>query len=302
MTHGSICSGIEGFGIAARQIGWETLFTVEIDDFCNQIIKKRFPDAQQFKDIKEFDGNKWRGKIDVLTGGIPCQPASVAGKRKGEADDRWLWDEAIRIVREVQPSYVVFENPTGILSLGNGKPFKSILSALENEGYKTELFIIPACSKEAWHKRERIWIIGYRTLPNPQCYSERQDGSGDAIKEGEQTIIQEKDKRWESEAIQYNKLDDLSRFTSNSNGNERCTNKGESNPKPNGGYNTKGFCEDVSNSNSEYRKELQRGDKLGNEIKERSFGWGDKEIRRIWQSEPNVGRVAHGIPRRLDKS
>jgi DNA (cytosine-5)-methyltransferase 1 len=164
MTHGSICSGIEGFGIAAQQIGWETLFIVEIDDFCNQIIKKRFPNAQQFKDLKSFDGTPWRGKIDVLTGGIPCQPASVAGKRKGEADDRWLWDEAIRIVREIKPTFVVFENPTGILSLYGGKPFRQILSQMENEGYQTEQFIIPACGKEAWHRRDRIWIIAYSNI------------------------------------------------------------------------------------------------------------------------------------------
>lgn len=171
MTHGSLFAGIEGFGLAAEWTGIETLFTVETDDFCNKIIEKHYPNVKKYRDIREFDGKEWLGKIDIISGGVPCQPASVAGKRKGEKDDRWLWPEAIRIIREIRPTFILFENPPGILSLDNGRPFERILSALEDEEYynfirntgKKEIvpIIIPACGVGAWHRRDRIWIIAH---------------------------------------------------------------------------------------------------------------------------------------------
>jgi DNA (cytosine-5)-methyltransferase 1 len=161
MNHLSLFNGIGGFQLAASWLGWNNVAHVEIDEFCNKVVAKHFPDSQCFTDIKLFDGKLFTNRIDVLSGGPPCQPASVAGKRKGKGDDRWLWPEAIRALREIKPRYAVFENPGGILSLGNGNPFHEILSALENEGYKVEPIILPACSVQAVHERSRIWIIAY---------------------------------------------------------------------------------------------------------------------------------------------
>ena len=159
MNHGSLFSGIGGFNIPAELLGWETVFNCEIDEFCQRVLKYYWPNTMLYEDIRKTDFKRYRGAIDVLSGGPPCQPASVAGKRKGEADDRWLWPETIRAVREIAPAYCVFENPTGILTLENGRLFKGILASLEDEGYQTECFIIPACSTGAPHKRDRIWII-----------------------------------------------------------------------------------------------------------------------------------------------
>jgi len=161
MRHGSLFSGVGGFDLAAERMGWKIVFQVEIDSFCQKILKYYWPNVTSYGDIREFDGTRYGGLIDIISAGVPCQPASVAGKRKGEDDDRWLWPEMLRVISEIKPPFVVCENPPGILSLGHGKPFASILSALEDEGYQTELFVIPACGIQAPHKRDRVWIIAY---------------------------------------------------------------------------------------------------------------------------------------------
>jgi DNA (cytosine-5)-methyltransferase 1 len=161
MKHGSLFSGIGGFDLAAEWMGWENMFHCEWNEFGQKILKHYWSNAISYGDITKTDFTIWRGRVDILTGGVPCQPSSVAGQRKGEEDDRWLWPQMLRVVREVKPPFVICENPPGIISLGHGKPLKSILLALENEGYSIELFIIPACSLQAPHKRERVWIVAY---------------------------------------------------------------------------------------------------------------------------------------------
>lgn len=159
MTHGSLFSGIGGFDLAAQWVGWENIFQVEIDDFCNKVLEKHFPNVQRFRDIKEFDGTKFRGSINIISGGVPCQPASLAGKRKGKTDNRWLWPEALRILDEIKPAFAIFENPTGLLSLENGRSFEWICREVENIGYQVTTINLPACFVGAWHQRQRIFIV-----------------------------------------------------------------------------------------------------------------------------------------------
>lgn len=161
VTHGSLFSGIGGFDLAAEWMGWENVLQVEKDDKCQLLLKQNFPNVKKFKDIKEFDGNQFKGTIDILSGGPPCQPTSLAGKREGENDDRWLWPEAIRVFGEIKPGIGVFENPDDLLTLDNGKPFERICSSLEDFGYKVETYGIPAACVGAWHQRDRVWIITY---------------------------------------------------------------------------------------------------------------------------------------------
>lgn len=161
MKHLDLFSGIGGFALAARWMGWETVQFVELDKFCQQVLKKHWPNVPIHDDIKTFDGTRFRGTVDIVTGGPPCQPASSAGKRKGENDDRWFWPEAIRVFGDIRPSIAVFENPDDLLSLDMGKPFERICSSMENLGYKVETFGIPAACVGAWHERDRIWIIAY---------------------------------------------------------------------------------------------------------------------------------------------
>jgi len=161
MNHGSLFSGIGGFDLAAEWMGWNNIFHCEKDKKARAVLKKNFPYVESHEDIFKLDAKKYKGSIDIITGGFPCQPFSLAGKRKGRNDDRYLWPEMFRIIRESKPTYVVGENVYGLVNMENGKTLDKIYSDLENEGYKVESFIIPACSVGAWHRRDRIWIIAY---------------------------------------------------------------------------------------------------------------------------------------------
>lgn len=181
MTQGELFAGIGGFGLAGEWNGIETVFQVEIDSFCQKVLKKRFPNAEKHLNIEDFNGTKYRGKIDIVSGGFPCQPVSVAGKQEGEEDDSWLWYEMLRVIQEVQPPWVVAENVYGLLTIENGVLFEKVLSDLEGEGYDVQPYIIPACSQNAPHRRDRIWIIAntqeksYRRYSSEQVEGQKQE-------------------------------------------------------------------------------------------------------------------------------
>lgn len=185
ISHGSLFSGIGGFDLAAEWIGWKNVFHCEINEFCAKILNYHFPDAEHYADITKTDFTKWRGKIDVLSGGFPCQPFSVAGNRKGTDDNRYLWPEMLRAIQEIRPTWIVGENVAGILSMvqpgkevemgcqdsifgeNNRKRvllrqeyiIETICKDIEREGYSVQPIIIPACAVGAPHRRDRIWFI-----------------------------------------------------------------------------------------------------------------------------------------------
>ena len=159
MEHMGLFEGIGGFSLAARWAGWQTPVMVEWNPYCQMVLKKNFPDATIFGDIKQFDGRPYAGQIDIITGGFPCQPFSHAGKRAGTNDDRYLWPEMLRVIQEVGPAWVVGENVAGILSMDGGRVLRGILADLENAGYSPEIFVIPAVGVGAPHRRDRVWIV-----------------------------------------------------------------------------------------------------------------------------------------------
>jgi DNA (cytosine-5)-methyltransferase 1 len=166
MKHASLFSGIGGFDLAAQWMGWENVFQVEIDKFCQKVLAKNFPNVTRYGDIKEFDGTKYRGAIDVLTGGFPCQPFSVAGKRNGKEDSRYLWPEMLRVIGEISPSFIVGENVSGSWQLVD-----EISSALAIKGYATEPIGIDAASIGAPQKRLRYWFLAYSNSDRLEAYS-----------------------------------------------------------------------------------------------------------------------------------
>lgn len=178
MTQLELFAGIGGFGLAGHWAGIETVCQVEIDPFCRRVLEKNFPHAHKHDDIHTFDGRQWRGSVDIVSGGFPCQPYSHAGQRKGNDDYRALWPQMLRVIREVGPAWVVGENVAGILSMDGGRVFDGILSDLENEGYwnyqnangekKIAPLVIPACAVGAPHRRDRVWIVAHRDSTRKQ--------------------------------------------------------------------------------------------------------------------------------------
>lgn len=162
MNHASLFSGIGGFDLAADRMGWQNVFNCEIDPFCRKVLAYHFPDAKQYEDVKTTDFTIHRGRIDVLTGGFPCQPFSLTGKRKGANDNRYLWPEMLRAIREIEPRWVVGENVFGIVNWSDGMVFEQVQSDLEDAGYEVQPYIIPACAVDAPHRRDRVWFIAHR--------------------------------------------------------------------------------------------------------------------------------------------
>lgn len=189
MTHASLFSGIGGFDYAAALLGWINIFDCEIDAFCRKVLEYHFPNSVHYGDITKQIFKEWRGKIDVLSGGFPCQPFSLAGQRKGADDNRYLWPEMLRVIREIRPTWVVGENVAGILTMvqpgaevevgGQASLFgedyrkrvlhrqeyviETICRDLEHEGYAVQPLLIPACAVGAPHRRDRVWFVAHRT-------------------------------------------------------------------------------------------------------------------------------------------
>ena len=161
MKHGSLFSGIGGFDLAAEWCGWENVFHCEWNPFGQKVLKHHFPKSISYNDITKTDFSIHRGNIDIITGGFPCQPYSTAGLRKGKADERHLFPEMLRAIKEIQPTWVIGENVRGLVSWGGGMVFHEVCDDLEREGYEVQPFLIPAASINAPHKRERIWFVAY---------------------------------------------------------------------------------------------------------------------------------------------
>ena len=161
LRHGSLFSGIGGFDLAAEWMGWDNVFHCEWNEFGQKVLKHYWPQAESFTDITKTDFTKYYGTVDIITGGFPCQPYSFAGKRKGKEDERHLWPEMCRAIREISPRFVVGENVRGLLNWNGGLVFEEVCAELESYGYQVAPVIIPACAVGAPHRRERIWFVAY---------------------------------------------------------------------------------------------------------------------------------------------
>ena len=201
MNHASLFSGIGGAEVAASMMGWQNLFHCEIQEFPRKVLDYWFPNSESYEDITKTDFTKWHGKVDVLTGGFPCQPFSLAGRRKGADDNRYLWPQMLRAIRQIHPTWVVGENVNGIKTMVEscqvtqmGRTdnlfeenylyreesrftLDKICADLEAEGYSVQPLVIPACAIGAPHRRDRVWIIAHRSDPRAETVQqEGQDG------------------------------------------------------------------------------------------------------------------------------
>jgi len=161
MTHGSLFSGIGGFDLAAEWMGWENIFHCEWNPFGQKVLKHHFPNSISYNDITKTDFTIHEGTIDIITGGFPCQPYSSAGKRLGKNDERHLFPEMLRCIKEVKPKWIVGENVRGLVNWNEGMVFHEVYNDLEREGYEVQSFLIPAASVNAPHQRYRTWFVAY---------------------------------------------------------------------------------------------------------------------------------------------
>jgi DNA (cytosine-5)-methyltransferase 1 len=169
MRHGSLFSGIGGFDLAAEWMGWENVFHCEWNEFGQRVLKHHFPKADSYSDITKTDFRKYEGTIDIISGGFPCQPFSLAGKRKGTDDERYLWHEMLRAIQEIKPKFVIAENVYGIVNIDGGLVFEQVCADLEDEGYEVQPFIIPAAAKNAPHRRDRVWFVAIKNTLHGRC-------------------------------------------------------------------------------------------------------------------------------------
>jgi DNA (cytosine-5)-methyltransferase 1 len=188
MKHGSLFSGIGGFDLAAEWMGWENVFHCEWNEFGKKVLNYYWPNAISYHDITKTDFTIHRGSIDVLTGGFPCQPYSLAGRRLGTEDDRHLWPEMRRAIREISPRWIVGENVLGLVNWNGGLVFHEVQSDLEAEGYEVFPYLLNAASVGAPHKRDRIWFVAHsnnkRLEGNASERIQGDEGGGIGIQNG----------------------------------------------------------------------------------------------------------------------
>ena len=154
-------------------MGWENVFHCEWNEFGQKVLKHYWPNAESFSDITKTDFTKYYGTVDIITGGFPCQPYSSAGKRRGKEDERHLWPEMLRAIREVSPRFVVGENVRGLTNWNGGLVFDEVCAELESIGYQVAPVIIPASGVGAPHKRERIWFVAYNDSKRQPGYEQQ---------------------------------------------------------------------------------------------------------------------------------
>ena len=256
MRHGSLFSGIGGFDLAEEWMGWENVFHCEWNEFGKKVLKHYWPNAESFDDITKTDFTKYEGEIDIISGGFPCQPYSSAGKRKGKEDERHLWPEMLRTIREIKPSFVVGENVRGLTNWNGGMVFDEVCAELEALGYQVAPIIIPACGLGAPHKRERIWFV---------AYSNGNDGRSTNRESG---CEESKTNRTREQSIHFgigSTSDERNATNTDRNGLNQCNSNDEINPSQGGEY---AQCDiEQSNGNGDVANTkccggLQRGENI----------------------------------------
>ena len=247
MTVGSLFAGIGGFDLGFERAGYDIRWQVDIDDYANRVLAKHWPHVRRYRDIRTID---WRDvePVDVVCGGFPCQPHSVAGRRKASEDDRDLWPEVVRCLREVRPRWFVGENVPGLLSSEDGRFFGTVLRDLAACGFDVEWDCLPASAFGAPHRRDRVWIVAHA------------NGSG---------------------SDQQSRVSEFSRAgLSDIDGRGRgCASAGR---------------EDVADAHGARCIEQRRAFPVRAEFAAAECGG-------RWEPEPAVGRVAHGVPHRVDR-
>jgi len=307
LQHLDLFSGIGGFSLGLEATGgFETKAFCDIEKYPRQVLQKHWPHVKQYEDIKELNYERLKAdgidSIDIITGGYPCQPFSIAGRQKGEQDPRHLWPEYFRLVKELRPTWVIGENVSGHIKLG----LDTVIEDLESEDYSVRPFSISASSIGANHQRERIWIVAYserngllaaeKQRSFEKTISNQSKGKNDtlnvertsSVSETISDVAHSRRSQWPRAELRGENENETRQ--ENANQFERSSSTSEV---------------DVADTNDE---RLQRQWQSRNQFTPRfnSSRESSEEGQRTvgqgwWESEPNMGRVAHGIPKRVDR-
>ena len=276
MTHLSLFSGIGGLDLAAEAAGFTTVGQCEWADYPTKVLEKHWPDVPRWRDIRTLTGEDFHARtglrtVDVISGGFPCQPFSVAGKQKGKRDERYLWPEMLRVVRELTPRWVVGENVPGILRIAAG----DVVSDLEREGYDVAVFDFEAASIGALHRRERVAFVANTGHVGRERWNENAkspERAPCAVSESRGRSLADSD----TDGLQRRNGAEL----------QECPGKRAS-----------GSC----GSQSDIIPDAARAERNRQVRPSEPTGGGRFAIRGWWTAEPDVGRVANGIPARVDR-
>ena len=293
-------SGIGGFSLELERAGFKTVAFCEIEKYPRSILKKHWPNVPIFEDVRTLDGKQFKGAVELICGGFPCQPFSVAGKQRGQKDDRHLWPEMLRIIREVKPPFVVCENVAGFIRLA----LDDVLSDLESEGYTCQTFVIPACAIGAVHRRDRVWIIAYTEHDGPSTSKVRRGVNSPGDDNEERTKETGKSKRSGEFEIGRNIQSSSSEDDSYSNGSG--WGEGDKEVARGASEQLDRFCIQSSKVNTDScGSELQRGSEkqipgivhLQGELVRRGEAIGIV----FDPSKPAISGVCNGFPGRVDR-
>ena len=308
LRHFDVCSGIGGFSLGFRWAALsEPVAFCEIDPYCQKVLAKNFPNIPIFNDVKELvndrpESTRTIPDHDILTSGYPCQPFSVAGQRRGEEDERNIWRFVFEIVKRKHPTWCVFENVYGHIAMG----LDQVLHDMESEGYSTQTFVVPACSLNAPHKRDRLWIVG-NSEHNGSLASKIRRGNQETSRGASQGQNQAEQssrtsRRKDNGTLADTESEGLQGFDKHS---PTISTKGDEITD----IGTKGSRDkNVANSKcmgrksrTSVREELAREESHGKFNNRSTDGSAQERARSWWDVEPNVGRVAYGIPSRVDR-
>jgi len=263
-------SGIGGFALGLEATGYfRTIQFVENEKWCQKILNKNFPKVPIHDDIKTY--NTYKGvEADVVVGGFPCQPFSVAGKQKAIQDDRHLWPDMFRVIRQTKPIWVIGENVRNIVSISDGMVLEQVYLDLESQGYEVQSFIIPASAVNAPHQRYRTWIVAYS-----ECNEHRKEIRRSSEETSE---VQREHRQNDNQSRQFSGASAV-----------RFSNKG---------------YDDVAHTDSRSKETFDKEKVLGKQNRKKQterYSNGNLQVRGQWNTEPNVGRVANGISNRVDR-
>jgi DNA (cytosine-5)-methyltransferase 1 len=299
-THLDLFSGIGGFALAAKWNGYRTVGFCDNEPYAQAVLKKHWPEVPIHKDIREVRGDLYAG-VTLLTGGFPCQPFSVAGKQRGKDDNRYLWPEMLRVIQEARPTWIIGENVAGIVNLA----LDQVCADLEGQGYEVEPIIIPACAVDAPHRRDRVWIVGHSKLDGLTA-SKTSGGLFDQSEEQRGKVEKRESSGASCASSDVAYTVSLSEGSAHGSKEWGCV-RGRQD-------------EDISQRNEMGSNSSDSSENVADTVKQ---GWEGRVHRRedteregvdghsgccgathgqsgeaIWLTEPNVGRVANGIPNR----